>query len=133
MIIARIESLILNQGMNDALKRAKAYIEAGADGILIHSKENIEDEIKEFCLKYKKFKKKVYLVVVPSTFSHIKENEFESMGVNIVIYANHLLRSAYPAMVNTAESILKNNRSFEASKTYCMSIKDIINLIPEDA
>lgn len=130
MIIARIESLILKKGMDDALKRAKAYIEAGSDGILIHSKESSGEEIKEFCSNFKKFKKRVSLVVVPSTYAHITENEFESMGVNIVIYANHLLRSAYPAMVNTAESILKHNRSLEASEKYCMSIKDIINLIP---
>ena len=129
MIIARIESLILNQGMNDALKRANAYILAGADGIMIHSKEKSPDEIFEFCKKYKKFKYKVPLVVIPSTYSQVTEKELMKAGVNIVIYANHLLRSAYPAMVKVAESILKHGRAYEADK-FCLSIKDILNLIP---
>jgi phosphoenolpyruvate phosphomutase / 2-hydroxyethylphosphonate cytidylyltransferase len=131
MIISRIESLILNKGMDDALKRAQAYIQAGADGIMIHSKEKNGKEIIEFCENYNSFNDRVPLVVVPSTYSQFKEHELEKLGVNIVIYANHLLRSAYPAMVKTAKSILENNRSLEASSDYCMSIKDIISLIPE--
>ncbi len=130
MIIARVESLILGKSMDDAIQRSLAYIKAGADGIMIHSKEKDGKEILEFCNQYKKFKMKVPLVVVPSTYSHINESELQSMGVNVIIYANHLLRSAYPAMINTAKSILKNNRSKEASNQYCMSIKEIINLIP---
>lgn len=130
MIIARIESLILKAGLDDAIRRAKAYIEAGADGIMIHSKEKEANEIIEFCKEYSKFENKVPLVVVPSTFSHITEKEFREIGVNIVIYANHLLRSAYPAMVKTAESILLNERCHEASQEYCMPIKDILTLIP---
>ncbi len=131
MIIARIESLILKQGMNNALDRAKAYTEAGADGIMIHSKESDGREIIEFCKKFNKMGLNVPLVVVPSAYSHITESELEKLGVNIVIYANHLLRSAYPNMINSAKSILKNSRAKEASENYCMSIKDIINLIPE--
>jgi len=129
MIIARIESLILKKGMNDALTRAKAYIEAGADGIMIHSKEKTPDEILEFCLEYKKFEKRVPLVVVPTTFNQVYEEQLAEAGVNIVIYANHLLRSAYPAMVDVAKSILRYGRSFEANDK-CMPIKDILNLIP---
>lgn len=130
MIIARIESLILQKGMTDALKRADAYIAAGADGIMIHSKENDGKEIIEFCREFEKFDTKVPLVVVPSTYAHMNESELEELGVNVVIYANHLLRSAYPAMIDTAKSILQNSRSKEASDKYCMSIKDIISLIP---
>ena len=129
MIIARIESLILGKGMTDALKRTKAYIEAGADGIMIHSKSKSPNEILTFCKEYQKFKEKIPLITVPSAYNSIKENELKKSGVNIVIYANHLLRSAYPAMVLTAKSILENQRSLEANK-YCMPIKDIINLIP---
>lgn len=129
MIIARIESLILKKGLNDALKRAKAYIEAGADAIMIHSKEKEPDEILEFCKKYSKFDITVPLVAVPSTYNNISDIELAYAGVNIVIYANHLLRSAYPAMVKVAESILYHERSFESDK-YCMPIKEIINLIP---
>jgi phosphoenolpyruvate phosphomutase / 2-hydroxyethylphosphonate cytidylyltransferase len=132
MIIARIESLILKKGMNDALKRANCFIEAGADGIMIHSIEEDGKEIVEFCKQYKDFVNKVPLVVVPTTYSHMKEDELMKLGVNIVIYANHLLRSAYPAMVKTARSILTYKRSFEASQEYCMPVKDIISLIPED-
>lgn len=130
MIIARIESLILKKGLEDALKRAKAYIEAGSDGIMIHSKEKEPTEILNFCNEYKKFTEKVPLVVVPTTYNQIKEDELVKANVNIVIYANHLLRSAYPAMEKVAKSILVNNRSYEASK-YCLPVKDIITMIPE--
>lgn len=129
MIIARIESLILKQGMEDALNRANAYIKAGADGIMIHSQEKSPAEILEFCSNYNKIPNRVPLVVVPSTYDSITEDELAKAGVNIVIYANHLLRSAFPAMVKTAETILKHQRSFEA-REYCLPIKDIINLIP---
>jgi len=131
MIFARIESLIMQKGMEDALTRAQAYIDASADGIMIHSKEKDGQEIIEFCNKYKTFKKRVPLVVVPSTFGHMTETEFKELGVNIVIYGNHLVRSAYPSMVKTAESILKHDRCMEASKEYCMPIKEILTLIPE--
>lgn len=129
MIFARIESLILKKGMEDALARAKAYIDAGADGIMIHSREKDGSEIKKFCEAYKKFDKKVPLAVVPTTFCQIDEKQLKQWGVNIVIYANHLLRSAYPAMVRTAQSILKNERAFECEEQ-CMPIKDILSLIP---
>ena len=132
MIIARVESLILQKGMDDALKRAAAYIAAGADGIMIHSKKKDGKEIIEFCEKFQKFETKVPLVVVPSTYAHITESELQDLGVNVIIYANHLLRSAYPAMVDAAQSILENRRAKEAADKYCMSIKDIITLIPKD-
>jgi len=130
MIIARIESLILKAGMQDAVTRAKAYIEAGCDGIMIHSKEKSPDEILEFCRYAKDFEKLVPIVVVPSTYDSIYETELAEAGVNIVIYANQLLRSAYPAMVDTAQKILKHGRAFEVRENL-MSIKDIITLIPE--
>ncbi|MDQ3194438.1 MAG: phosphoenolpyruvate mutase, partial [Bacteroidota bacterium] len=129
MIIARIESLILKKGMEDALMRAEAYIAAGADGIMIHSKEKKPDEILKFCNSFKKFRKRVPLVVVPSTYSSVYENELIDAGVNVVIYANHLLRSAYPAMLETAKSILENGRSFE-SDNKMMEIEKILTLIP---
>lgn len=129
MIIARIESLILKVGMKDALKRARAYIKAGADGIMIHSKQPTPDEILAFCQKYKMFKYKVPLVVVPSTYNQITEEELKKAGVRIVIYANQLLRSAYPVMIKTAESILENGRAHESGK-FCLSVKEVISLIP---
>ena len=131
MIIARIESLILKAGQDDAIERAVAYIDAGADGIMIHSKEKSGDEIFEFCRSYSKFKKLVPLVAVPTTYCQTTEDQLADFGVNIVIYANHLLRSAYPAMVNTAKLILATGRAQEADETCCMPIKDIINLIPD--
>jgi len=130
MIIARVESLILKAGMADALKRARAYIEAGADGIMIHSKEKTPDEILEFCAAYKEFDQKVPLVVVPSTYSQITEEELKNEGVRVVIYANHLLRSAYPAMLKTAVSILENSRAKDSEKDL-MPIKEILTLIPD--
>ena len=129
MIIARIESLTLKKGISDALKRANAYINAGADGIMIHSKEKNPDEILNFCKEYKKFKIKKPLVAVPTTYNSIYENELNKAGINIVIYANHLLRSAYPAMLNTAQSILKHERSLEIENNL-MPISEIINFIP---
>jgi phosphoenolpyruvate phosphomutase len=130
MIIARIESLILKAGMDDALIRARAYVDAGADGIMIHSKEKTPDEIITFCKAYAKFNNRVPLVVVPSTYSQTTEDELATAGVRIVIYANQLLRSAYPAMVGVAEDILRHGRAAEVEKD-CMPIKEIINLIPE--
>lgn len=130
MIIARIESLILKKGLQDALERAKAYIKAGADAIMIHSKEKTPNEIKEFCEEYKKFENQVPLVAVPSSYSSITEKELMELGVDIVIYANHLLRSAYPAMLNTAKQILENERAYEVEEN-CMPIKEILTLIPD--
>jgi phosphoenolpyruvate phosphomutase len=131
MIIARIESLILKKGLDDALKRAKIYIEAGADAIMIHSKEKEPQEIIEFCEEYSKFEDKVPLVAVPTTYNHITEYQLEKMGVNIVIYANHLLRSSYLAMKRAAELILACNRGKEVEEI-CISIPEILKLIPEE-
>jgi len=130
MIIARIESLILKAGLEDAIERAKAYIDAGCDGIMIHSKDSKPDEILEFCNRAKSFKKKVPIVVIPTTYDTIYESELADAGANIVIYANQLLRSAYPAMVDTAKKILTYGRAFEAQENL-MSIKEILTLIPE--
>ncbi|MBV6478538.1 MAG: 2-methylisocitrate lyase [Ignavibacteria bacterium] len=129
MIIARVESLILKAGLDDAVKRAKAYINSGADGIMIHSKEKNPDEIFAFCKEYSKFEKKPALVAVPSTFNAVYEKDLCDAGVNIVIYANQLIRSAYPAMIKTAGQILENERSYEADENM-MSINEIIKLIP---
>jgi len=130
MIIGRIESLVLGVGLDDALARARAYIAAGADGIMIHSKSTDPSEMLSFAQAYALLEQRVPLVVVPSAYNTITEDELVAAGVNVVIYANHLLRSAYPAMVKTAKSILQHHRSFEANE-YCMPIKEIITLIPE--
>ena len=130
MIIARIESLILEQGMDDALKRAFAFRDAGADGIMIHSRRKEPDEILEFCDKFRKEDTKTPIVVVPSSYNTITEDELINHGVNIVIYANQLLRAAFPAMQNAAKSILKHHRAHEIDEEL-LSIKDIITLIDE--
>ena len=130
MIIARIESFILGRGLKDALDRARIYIDNGADGIMIHSKEKDIKEVISFCIMYKKFDKKVPLVVVPTTYNKTTEQELIDAGVSVVIYANHLLRSSYPAMVSTAKTILKNKRSYECDSK-CLPIKDILDLIPD--
>lgn len=131
MIIARIESLILERGMEDALERAKAFVKAGADGIMIHSRKKEPDEIIEFVKKFRAFDDRTPLVIVPTTFNAITEEEWKKMGVNIVIYANHLMRAEVPAMRHTAEMILKHHRAQEADTTL-MSFKEIIRLIPVD-
>ena len=128
MVIVRIESLILDKGNNDAINRAKHYIKAGADGIMIHSRQKNPSEIMKFCAEYKKFKSDKPLIVVPTSYNIVKEDELIKMGVNVVIYANHMLRSAYPAMINSAKAILKNGRTKEIENNLT-SIKEIINLI----
>ena len=130
MIIARIESLILEQGMEDALERASAFVQAGADGIMIHSRKKEPDEILEFCDRFRRQDRKTPLVVVPSSFNVITEDELARHGVNIVIYANQLTRSAFPAMRQTAEDILKYHRAKEVDDRL-MPIKEIITLIDE--
>jgi len=128
MVIARIESLILQHGIEDALNRAAGYIAAGADGIMIHSTKNTPDEILSFCSGYDNLPRKVPLVVVPTTYDTIYEKQLAAAGVSIVIYANQLLRSAYPAMVDTAKSILTHQRAFEARENL-MPIKEILSLV----
>lgn len=128
MIIARIESLILERGMEDALERAEAFVKAGADGIMIHSRRKEPDEIIEFCDRFRKSDKDTPVVVVPSSFNVITEEELAAHGANIVIYANQLTRSAFPAMEETARDILKYHRAKEVDDRL-MPIKDIISLI----
>lgn len=130
MVIARVESLILEKGMNDAIKRAHAYAEAGADAIMIHSREKEPDEIFEFCKLFQESDKQTPIMVVPSSFNTVHIDEWKEKGVRIVCHANHMLRSAYPSMLKTAMSILKHGRSKEAADENCMPIKEILELIP---
>jgi phosphoenolpyruvate phosphomutase len=129
MIIARIESFILGKGIKDAIARAHSYVDAGADGIMIHSKSSNPSEIFEFSKKFRKFYKEIPLISVPSSYNHVRENVLKENGFNIVIYANHMLRASYPSMQNVAKTILKNQRSKESDKQL-LSIKQILNLIP---
>ena len=130
MIIARIESLILEQGMEDALTRAYSYVEAGADAIMIHSRKKSPDEILQFCDIFRKRDQNTPIVVVPSSFNVVTEEELAAHGVNIVIYANQLTRSAFPAMKQTAVDILQYHRAKEVDSRL-LPIKDIITLIDE--
>ena len=130
MIIARIESLILERGMEDALERAFAFVRAGADGIMIHSRKKDPAEILEFCDRFRAEDKTTPIVVVPSSFNTITEDELAAHGVNIVIYANQLTRAAFPAMQKTAEDILRYHRAKEVDDRL-MPIKEIITLIDE--
>jgi phosphoenolpyruvate mutase len=131
MVIARIESFILGKGLKDALKRAEIYSKAGADGILIHSKEKTPKEIFSFAKEFKKSRNYIPLVSVPSTYSKVYERDLIKNGFKLVIYANQLLRAAYPAMENAAKSILNKSRAFEIDKKI-IPIKEIINLIKND-
>lgn len=128
MIIARIESLILERGMEDALSRAFAYVQAGADGIMIHSRKENPIEIFEFCDRFRQKDECTPLVVVPTTYCNTYESELIDHGVNVVIYANQLTRSAFPSMENTAKTILKNHRAKEI-EDQLISIKKVITLI----
>jgi len=129
MIIARCESLIAGKSIADALERCFAYVEAGADGVMIHSKDKSGEDIKEFCERFREKHSSVPIVVVPTTYNQVTEVELASWGANIVIYANHMLRASYPAMVNVAKSILTHHRSLETDDM-CMSVKEILELVP---
>jgi len=129
MIIARCESLILEQGLEDALTRCHAYVKAGADGVMIHSKSKTPDEVYAFCDAFRQVDAKTPIIVVPTTYNGETEEQLAAHGINVVIHANHLIRSAFPAMQATAKSILENGRSREADQL-CMSIKEILTLLP---
>ena len=130
MIISRCESLIAGKSVEDALDRCRAYVAAGADGVMIHSKNKDGMDIKEFCQRFREKDPYTPIVAVPTTYNQFTEEELAEWGINVVIYANHMLRSAYPAMVKCAERILETSRSLEASNEFCMPIKQILNLIP---
>lgn len=132
MVIARLESLILDKGIEDAVERAQAYIEAGADAIMIHSRRSEPDEVLEFCKRAKHFPRNVPIVAVPTSYHQVTEEILADHGVNVVIYANHLMRSAYPSMYKVAQSILENGRAKEAASQHCISISEILKLIPEN-
>ncbi len=129
MVFARIESFILNKGLIDAMNRAKKYVKAGVDGIMIHSKSKDPKEILKFAKAFRKFNKKIPLVSVPSTYNHVTEKNLQDNGFNIVIYANQLLRASYYSMSKVAKEILVNSRAKESDKNL-ISIKEIVNLIP---
>ncbi len=129
MVIARIESLILEKGMDDALERALAYVDAGSDGIMIHSRQKTPEEVFEFCRAFRKKYKHIPIVAIPSSYSSVYEKDLIEVGVNIVIYANQMLRASFPAMEGVAKMILENRRAKEADE-HCLSISEILNLIP---
>lgn len=129
MVFARIESFIFNKDVEEALERASAYLDAGADGVMIHAKDKSPDKILDFCRKYHERGHTAPIIVVPSSYNHVYEDDLAEAGVKIVIYANHLLRAAYPSMMEAANRILNNERSFECDDI-CMSIKSILELIP---
>ncbi len=129
MICARIESLILEKGMEDALTRAYAFVEAGADAIMIHSRKKESDEIQEFIKKFRDKDKVTPIVLVPTSFNSVTEEEWKEMGANIIIYANQLMRAEVPAMQKVAETILENHRSKECD-SMLMPFSDIIRMIP---
>jgi phosphoenolpyruvate mutase len=131
MVIARIESLILEAGMDDAVERAQAYIAAGADAIMIHSREKEPTEVMEFCRRAADFNTQVPIVAVPTSYHQITEEELADAGVNVVIYANHMLRAAYPQMNKVAHTILEHGRSLEADP-FVSPIKEVLNIIPEN-
>jgi phosphoenolpyruvate phosphomutase len=129
LIIARIESLILNNGLDDAVRRAEAYLDAGADGLMIHSRQRTPAEIFAFCERYARLDPRKPLVVTPSSYSSVYERELQSAGANVVVYANQMLRAAYPAMVRVAHSILAHGRAFD-SEAECLPLDEAVRLIP---
>ena len=129
MIIARIESFILDKTLEDALNRAFIYVNAGADGIMIHSRNKNGEDIKEFCVEFRKQNISTPIILVPTSYNQIKEENFIEWGANVVIYANHFLRASYPIMQTVAKSILENSRSKEVDDI-CLPIKEILELIP---
>lgn len=131
LIFARLESLIAGYDIDHAIIRARTYLQAGADGIMIHSKSKDGKDILGFIRQFRSFDTTTPVIVVPTTYNHIYDEELAQIGANIIIHANHLLRSAYPAMLNTAKSILSNGRSLEADE-FCLPIKEVLELIPSE-
>ena len=129
LIFARIESFIADKSVEEALDRAKTYVDAGADGIMIHSYKSDGEEIASFLTSFKKKYPDVIVIVVPTTYSKFTETQLSELGANVIIYANHLLRSAYPAMLRTAEKILEDECCEEASNEYCLSMEEILQVI----
>lgn len=129
LIFARIESFIADKSVEEALDRAKTYVDAGADGIMIHSYKSDGEEIASFLTSFKKEYPDVIVIVVPTTYSKFTETQLSELGANVIIYANHLLRSAYPAMLRTAEKILEDECCEEASNEYCLSMEEILQVI----
>lgn len=129
MIVARCESLILDRGMDDALERCLAYVDAGAQGIMIHSRKKDGREIIEFAERFRKHSAELPLICVPTSYAHLRFDELDEAGFNVVIYANHMLRSAYSAMKGVAEEILRNGRTLEIEPR-CLGIDEILGLIP---
>ncbi|TVR21839.1 MAG: phosphoenolpyruvate mutase [Ilumatobacter sp.] len=132
MVIARIESLILDRGLDDALERAEAYVDAGADAVMIHSRQRDAGEVFEFCRRLRQVDTRVPIVAVPTSYHHVTEDELAAAGVNVVIYANHMLRAAYPQMRKVAESVLEHRRALEADGLLS-SISEVLSIIPENA
>ncbi len=131
MVIARIESLILDKGMDDAVRRAEAYVDAGADALMIHSRRKEPDEVFEFCDRVAKLDLQVPIVAVPTSYHQVTEQQLAEHGVNVVIYANHMLRAAYPQMVKVAQTILEHGRALEADP-YLAPIQDALAIIPDN-
>ncbi|MEE1165622.1 MAG: isocitrate lyase/phosphoenolpyruvate mutase family protein, partial [Treponema sp.] len=129
MIIARIEEIIAGYSVDEALNKAFAAVRAGADGVMIHSKDKSGMDIKEFCERFRKEYSGIPIVLVPTTYNQFTEDELAAWGANIIIYANHMLRASYPAMQRVAEKILAAERSLEVNDD-CMPIKQILELIP---
>lgn len=129
LIFARIESFIADKNVEEALDRAKTYVEAGADGIMIHSYKSDGEEITSFLTRFNNDYPDVIVIVVPTTYSKFTETQLSELGANVIIYANHLLRSAYPAMLRTAEKILEDECCEEASNEYCLSMEEILQVI----
>lgn len=129
LIFARIESFIADKSVEEALDRAKTYVDAGADGIMIHSYKSDGEEITSFLTRFKNDYPDVIVIVVPTTYSKFTETHLSELGANVIIYANHLLRSAYPAMLRTAEKILEDECCEEASNEYCLSMEEILQVI----
>jgi phosphoenolpyruvate phosphomutase len=132
LVVARIESLILGHGLDDALCRAQAYLDAGADGIMIHSRQQTAAEVLAFCARYGRFASRKPLIVAPSTYNSVYEAELQAAGVNVVVYANQLLRAAYPAMTRVARSILEHGRAFD-SEANCLPLEEAVRLVATDA
>jgi phosphoenolpyruvate phosphomutase len=130
MIIARIESFILGKDLADAMERAESYLDAGVGAIMIHSKDKTGRDVKEFAERYNLLENRKPLMMVPTSYNTISEDELSSWGANIIVYANHLLRAAYPAMEYTAKSILENKRGYETESS-SIPVEEFLKLVPE--
>jgi len=127
VVVARIEALVAGCGLDEALQRADAYSEAGADAILIHSRKSTADEILEFC---RRWDRRCPIVIVPTKYFNTPTQAFADANISAVIWANHSLRASVKAMTELTSRLMRD-RSLIGIEDTVASVDEIFRLTNE--